>query len=348
MLEESMRLETRVHARAGLLGNPSDGYFGKTISCLVGNFKTRVTLEESDYLRLQLHPQYDPIEFRNITELAATYGDQGYYGGLRLIQAACKRFYEICAARGAAPGGPNFTISYDTDIPRQVGLAGSSAIIIATLRSLLRWYGVARLFPREEFPGIALATEQEELGITAGMQDRVIQTYGGVMYMDFDKALMTGRGYGQYERLDRALLPPLFLAYVLEPSDSGVIHSDVRRRWNEGDPAVRAAMETFAGFAETGKAAIEARDYRTVGELLNRAFALRREIFGDPVIGPDNLRMVEIAGAHGFPATTCGSGGAIVGILGDEPQNAALAGSLESEGYRFLRIAVGPDYPWPW
>jgi glucuronokinase len=341
-----MRLETEVHARAGLLGNPSDGYFGKTLSCLVGNFKARVTLEESDYLRLQLHPQYDPIEFRNITELAAVYGDQGYYGGLRLVQAACKRFYEICTARSGAPAGPNFTISYDTDIPRQVGLAGSSAIIIATLRSLLRWYRVAGYFPQEEFPGIALATEQEELGITAGMQDRVIQTYGGVMYMDFDRALMSGRGYGHYERIDRALLPPLFLAYVLEPSDSGVIHSDVRRRWNEGEPEVRAAMETFAGFAEQGKTALEARDYGAVSQLMNRAFALRREIFGDPVIGPDNLRMVDIANAHGFPATTCGSGGAIVGILGDEPRNAALADSLEAEGYRFLRIAVGPEYPW--
>jgi len=341
-----MRLQTGVHARAGLLGNPSDGYFGKTLACLVGNFKARVTLEESDYLRLQLHPQYDPIEFRNIAELAAIYGDQGYYGGLRLMQSACKRFYEMCAARGLTPDGPNFTLSYDTDIPRQVGLAGSSAIIIATLRSLLRWYRVQRQFTQEEFPGIALATEQEELGITAGMQDRVIQTYGGVMYMDFDRALMTGRGYGSYERIDRSLLPPLYLAYVPNPSDSGKIHSDVRRRWNEGDPEVRAAMETFAGFAKDGKAALEARDYGVIGELMNRAFTLRRKIFGDAVIGPDNLRMVEIANAHDFPATTCGSGGAIVGILGDEPQNAALADSLKAEGYRFLRIAVGPEYPW--
>lgn len=341
-----MRQETEVHARAGLLGNPSDGYFGKTISCLVGNFKARVTLEESDYLRLQPHPQYDPIEFTNIAELAQVYGDQGYYGGLRLLQATCKRFFEACAAKGITLAGPNFTASYDTDIPRQVGLSGSSAIVIATWRSLLQWYKVMPKFAQYELPNLALETEQRELRITAGMQDRVIQTYGGVLYMDFDQQLMEERGYGRYERIDLDLLPPLFLAYVLDPSDSGVIHSDVRRRWNEGDPEVRHAMRTFAGFADEGRAALAARDYGRFSRLFDAAFSLRRKIFGDAVLGPANLRMVELANQLGFPATTCGSGGAIIGVLGDDRQNAVLADSLQAEGYRFMRIAVGPEYPW--
>jgi glucuronokinase len=341
-----MRLETEVHARAGVLGNPSDGFFGKTISCLVGNFKARVTLEESASLRLQPHPQSDPLEFPDIAALGATYDRQGYYGGLRLLQAACARFARVCAARGIPLRGPAFTMSYDTDIPRQVGLAGSSAIVIAALRALLRWYGVEACFAQAELPGLALATEVEELHITAGMQDRVIQTYGGVMYMDFDRQLMETRGFGAYERLPREWLPPLFLAYVLEPSDSGVIHSDVRRRWDEGDPEVRAAMLTFAGFAQDGRAALEARDYGRVSALIGEAFALRRRIFGDAVLGKDNLRMVELAARHGFPASTSGSGGGVIGVLGDERDNAALADSLQAEGYRFLRIAVGPDYGW--
>jgi len=341
-----MRLETEVHARAGLLGNPSDGYYGKTISCLVGNFKARVTLEESDYLRLQPHPQFDPIEFTNIGELASIFGNQGYYGGLRLLEAACKRFYETCTARGIELNGPNFTASYDTDIPRQVGLSGSSAIVIATLRALMNWYGVLPCFEQAEFPSIALETEQVELGITAGMQDRVIQTYGGVMYMDFDRSLMEARGYGRYERITPDLLPPLFLAYEMDPSDSGAIHSDVRRRWNQGDPEVRHAMTTFAGFADDGRKALEARDYGRFSTLFGEAFALRRKIFGDAVLGPANLRMVEIANAHGFPATTCGSGGAIIGVLNGDRQNAVLADSLKAEGFNFMQITVGPEYPW--
>ena len=42
-------------------------------------------------------------------------------------------------------------------------------------------------------PGLVLAAE-EELGITAGLQDRVVQVYGGVVAMDFDAALMRRSG----------------------------------------------------------------------------------------------------------------------------------------------------------
>ncbi|NLY99869.1 MAG: GHMP kinase, partial [Pirellulaceae bacterium] len=39
-------------ARAGLIGNPSDGYQGKTISVIVRNFSARVTMYEWDELEI--------------------------------------------------------------------------------------------------------------------------------------------------------------------------------------------------------------------------------------------------------------------------------------------------------
>ena len=42
--------------------------------------------------------------------------------------------------------------------------------------------------------------ETRELGINAGLQDRVIQAYGGLVFMDFSKEHMI-RGYGEYEPL---------------------------------------------------------------------------------------------------------------------------------------------------
>ena len=40
------------------------------------------------------------------------------------------------------------------------------------------------------------------------------------------------------------------------PSDSGKVHSDVRRRWDEGDALVRETMREVAGYAETGADAL--------------------------------------------------------------------------------------------
>ena len=37
-------IHKRAYARAGLLGNPSDGYNGKNISCIVRNFWAEVVL----------------------------------------------------------------------------------------------------------------------------------------------------------------------------------------------------------------------------------------------------------------------------------------------------------------
>ena len=42
-----MIIRTRAYARAGLAGNPSDGFFGKTISIIVKNYAAEVSLYET-------------------------------------------------------------------------------------------------------------------------------------------------------------------------------------------------------------------------------------------------------------------------------------------------------------
>ena len=39
-------------ARAGMVGNPSDGYFGKTLSFVIRNFKATVRLWESPHFEI--------------------------------------------------------------------------------------------------------------------------------------------------------------------------------------------------------------------------------------------------------------------------------------------------------
>lgn len=104
-------------------------------------------------------------------------------------------------------------------------MAGSSALIISFLKGLIQFYELSDTdlsLPIQA--NLALRAEREQLNISAGYQDRVVQTYGGLMYMDFAAELMQGRGYGEYERLklkDKSVLKGLWLAYVAQPKNSG-------------------------------------------------------------------------------------------------------------------------------
>ena len=83
-----------------------------------------------------------------------------------------------------------------------------------------------------------------------GLQDRVIQVYEGLVYMDFSQDLMSQDGHGRYTYLSCENLPQFFLVYLPDPSDSGRIHSDVYQRWSQGDLEVVTGMQKFASLAE--------------------------------------------------------------------------------------------------
>lgn len=61
----------------------------------------------------------------------------------------------------------------------QTGLSGSSAIVCAALNCLLDFYEVRHLIKVEVRPELILSAEKE-LGIVAGLQDRVAQVYGAL------------------------------------------------------------------------------------------------------------------------------------------------------------------------
>ena len=65
----------------------------------------------------------------------------------------------------------------------------------------------------------ALNVETEELGITAGLQDRVVQVLEGCISMEFNQEAIKKTGNGIYKPIDISLLPPMFLAYCTCPKD---------------------------------------------------------------------------------------------------------------------------------
>jgi len=325
-------IEKLAHARAGLLGNPSDGYFGKTVSVTFRDFRARIVLYEWPELEIILSRQ-DRCEFSSLDELVDDVRLNGLYGGLRLIKATIKVFTEFCRREGIELPQRNFALRYETDIPRQVGMAGSSAIVTAAFRALMEFYGVD--VPNPVLANLVLSVETAEIGIAAGLQDRVCQVYGGLVYMDFAREHFERQGFGEYEVLNPGLLPPLYIAYRRNLSQiSGIYHSNLRERWIQGDAEVVHAMQEFARLAEAGRQALLAGDYAAVGRLMDRNFDIRSGLVR---LDPVNVEMVKAARRIGVSAKYAGSGGSIVGICEDPERFERLRSELAGLDCEVLR-----------
>ena len=325
-----LEIRRRAYPRAGLIGNPSDGYNGKTIAFSVKNYFAEVVLRESD--KLTIFPTVrDESVYDDIHSLHNDISRHGYYGGIRLIKATIKVFVDYCQLSGQPLRPGNFSLSYFTNIPQQVGMAGSSAIIVATLRALMEFYTVS--IEKQVQPSVVFSVESDELGIGGGLQDRVIQVYEGAVAMDFSLDAMTRidrYDVGVYTHLDTDALPPLYIAYRPASSEpTEVFHNNLRERYNAGDMAVVSAMKKFVYLTERAMHLIESNEGSALGPLLDENFNLRQSMCK---LNPQHVEMVMAARRTGVSAKYAGSGGAIVGAYRDDQQFGQLQNSMEKIG----------------
>jgi galactokinase/mevalonate kinase-like predicted kinase len=268
----------RALARAALAGNPSDGHGGAVLAvCVPG---------------LVAHAEAQPAPVV-LSDPPCT-----------LVDAAIARFGRgPCAVRWA------------TTVPREVGLAGSSAIVTATVRALCALHD--HTLEPDALAELVLAVEVDDLGIAAGPQDRYAQAHEGLVLMDFAAARP------RVERLDPTLLPALYLAWRPDAGEaSHAVHGGLRDR--AAEPRVRAGMARLAGHARAAHGALLAGDHTAFARALDGSFDERAALME---LDPRHVAMVHAARAAGASANYAGSGGAIVGTLppgGLEPVASAL------------------------
>lgn len=286
-------------ARVALAGNPSDGYGGRTLAVVVPDFAATAHAQASE---------------------ADSIRSPGP-GGDELMRATLERF------RGRVGPPHPVELSCETTVPREVGLAGSSAIVIACARALCDLCG--RRLDSDELAREALAVEFEDLGIAAGLQDRVVQSREALVAMDF-------AAEPRYEELDPALLPPLFVAWHPEAaSPSGVTHSALRARHAAGDTEVIGAMARLADLARAAREALIERDHGTFAACMDGSFDERRRIIE---VDPLTIAMVEAARSAGAAANSAGSGGAIVATLPGEESWIRIEERLHQLGASAIRL----------
>jgi glucuronokinase len=327
-----MIIETYSYPRAAVIGNPSDGYFGKTIAFVFSNFIAKVQLYQTPLLEIK--PQrVDETTYNNMDELVDNINFAGYYGGMRLIKGMVKVFYEYCKFNNIKLASKNFTITYDSNIPLRLGLAGSSAILTACLKALCLFYEV--YIEPAVFANLVLSVETGELGISAGLQDRVAQAFEKPVFMNFDKKIMEKQGFGEYQVLHNLPFPNFYIAYRKNLSEgTETVHNNLKARFEIKEARVLQAMKRWAQITGEFKAALETGDNSGMHDLINENFDLRRKLIP---VSRGNIEMIELARSVGASSKFTGSGGAIIGTYTDEIMYSKLHDLMSSHEIEVIK-----------
>ncbi|MGI9431529.1 MAG: hypothetical protein ACR2PQ_04910 [Myxococcota bacterium] len=299
-MAEARTLVCSAPARANVIGNPSDQYGGCTLACTLP-LRARVELSSAATTTLETRGQQAP-------------------GSDPASLAPGGDLFDLPRAvlRHLGPGAP-VHIRYESEIPLQSGVAGSTALLVALLRALLAW----RNEPAPEPHALAERAreiERGELGITCGYVDHYMTVFGGCQFVDFRGKTPEGsvatEPYATLEPIEVEL--PLVLAFTGVRHSSDSVHRPIRERWLAGETKVVQAYERCNEIGHLGKQALLRGDHARLGSLMNENHALQRDLGGS---GESNEALISAAlgaGALGAKLAGAGDGGTVVLLWPDE------------------------------
>ncbi|MFK8025906.1 MAG: hypothetical protein AB8G26_18265 [Ilumatobacter sp.] len=319
-------------ARAALAGNPSDMYGGAVVATPIPPVRASVSVESADTFAIDGidHAAATVAELDELVARPPTSGDRP------LVAAAI-----VALARETGIDIAPLRTTVTTAIPRSVGLAGSSAIVIAALRAVVAhsrddaWATGGPLDP-VRLATIALVAERDLLGIKAGMQDRLVQAYEHTLLMDFSGAVANTRAVAAAEVSELGHLPGVWFVACRPDTaaDSGAVHQ-------AGDTKSKTFLKAMASLGDHARDAAQAIRSSDVGQLrraVDATFDLRASAL---LLDPAHVEMVDLARSGGASATYTGSGGAVAVVADDVGIASRVAERLRSIGCFLLPLGTG-------
>jgi galactokinase/mevalonate kinase-like predicted kinase len=286
------------------LGNPSDIYGGKVLSCSVPSL-ARCEIRASDQDEL-------PKD-------------------LRLWNAATKRF----------PLDRPVQVTWTSDIPRSSGLSGSTALLAATIAAVLQFRGTPANLntsaSRTDFAELLRDIERHDADVMCGYQDAYMISHGGLQLMDFKGKHPVNPGPKATLRSIFSPLPFLLVTTGVERL-SGSVHGPMSNRWIDGDPVVREGIERISQLAEPGEELLMEQDWSGFGKLMDENQRCIAAMGGSGDAVDRLIAAAKSHGALGAKLAGAGMGGTIIALT-EQPER--LEQGLREEGYtRFLRPQI--------
>ncbi len=317
-------IKTSAPARVNILGNPTDALEGAyaVISSAI-QMRAYVTVKEGERLFHSL-----TSDVRRLFE-----------GCVNVIKKYFPNVYQEIIQK------PIDVVEVKTEIPRESGLAGSTALMVAFMRALKEFYNLNKRKFNDYIIAELVQRAEELIGITCGYADRYVCTLGGLAYMDFRGKLFHKPLYKEplvtYERLDHYVnYIPLLIAYLGIRRSSGDVHRKFRAAYMRELKLVRSgkleksrarilkAMLKVGLTAIKGKYALLEEDWETFGKLMNENhkwvnYAMKLAGFKEGA-GYYNNAVINYAikeGALGAKLSGAGGGGSVIILVEPDKEN---------------------------
>ena len=232
-----------------------------------------------------------------------------------------------------------FELETHSESPAGAGIAGSSALMIATTSALARFTG--RKLDKENIRQIAQNVEAQIINVPTGCQDYYPALYGGVAAVHLEVAGIRREGMPvAAEEIERRFL----LVYTGAPRQSGINNWEVFKAHIDGDAKVSRNFERISQIAQAMRRAICAADWDEAARLLQEEWKLRRANY-EGISTPLIDRLTRVAQRNGGRAAkVCGAGGGgCVVFMVQEDARERVARVLEKEGARLLPFRVAQD-----
>jgi D-glycero-alpha-D-manno-heptose-7-phosphate kinase len=230
----------------------------------------------------------------------------------------------------------NATLTTRGESPAGAGIAGSSALAIATCGALARYTG-ASVEP-EDLLQVAMNVECQAIKVPTGVQDYRPALFGGLAAIELG---VNGVGRVGLDVPPRELERRIVLAYTGAPRNSGTNNWEITKRHIDGDAQIFDLFERIRDAARDMRSALVAGDWEEVGRQIVREWTTRKQLA--PGVTTPEIEAL-IAGAMRAGATAakvCGAGGGgCLFCYGPPETHAAIAAALAAGGARVLDYHV--------
>ena len=229
-------------------------------------------------------------------------------------------------------------VTTNSDAPAGGGIAGSSAMLIATVSAFNRLCKTGHNL--ETIRETAQNIEAQIIKVPTGCQDYYPAMYGGVSAVELRVEGLRRKPID----VDHAELNRRFvLAYTGKPRDSGVNNWEVTKAHIDGDRKVWRNFERIAAISNGMRAALEKGDWTEAARLLREEWNFRRTNapgISTPLI--DHLaKITRKAGAGAAKVCGAGGGGCVV-FLCDPEDKPRVTAAITNAGAQVLDVQVAP------